>query len=81
MKNKIKMAWLRADRYESKDGMALAREQGGQWVLRDAAGVLLTSGQYRNDIAEEFNLELSRDLMGYMLTNCPACRHFRVVQG
>ena len=57
--------------YESSCGMTLQREfdsltpngskMDGRWVLRDNMDILVDWGQYRNDIAEHNNLDISSD--------------------
>lgn len=67
--NSVKMKCLAKDElYTSTCGLVLQRERttktpngnpmGGRWVLRARNGDMLTFNQYRNDIAEAYNLDL-----------------------
>lgn len=57
--------------YESKCGLKLQREyeslspggnkMDGKWVLRDNMDIMIDWGQFRNDIAEHNNLDLTGD--------------------
>ena len=63
------MEWSEwAQCYSSKDGFVMKREYGtlrngndigGRWVLRDSQGEMLAVDQYRHDLADRFNLNLS----------------------
>lgn len=67
---RITMKSTSAIRYESPCGMVMQREYGktpngndidGRWVLRGADGEMIDFDQYRNDIADRYNLNLEEE--------------------
>lgn len=64
---KTVMKAVGSDKYVAESGETLAREYGktpngnnlnGRWVLRDPNGKLIAFDQYRNDLAEAYELKL-----------------------
>lgn len=70
---KIEMRQIDSDAYESEHGHTLRREGGespdgipfrSRWVFRNPEGKYIDHDQYRNDLAEEYHLNLRSARIG-----------------